>query len=102
MESLDTWVESIWYDSKSRAIKSTSLPIRMIHLEEACLRSSTAGLVCTYRYGRQCRLTFALICRGSVQNYSGTQPLDTRTIHVGSDRDAAFASANLRVPTGSS
>ena len=59
-------------------------------------------LVYTHRYGRQCRLTFALICGGSIQNYSGTQPLDTRTMHVGSDRDAAFAYANLRVPTDSS
>ena len=80
-----------------RATECLSLPIRMVHLEEDCLRSSTAD-----RSHPSIRATMSVVVYTHVLSTSAEMFwYSTASYSRDSDRDAVFASGNLRVPTGS-
>jgi hypothetical protein len=79
-----------------RATECLSLPIRMVHLEEDCLRSSTAD-----RSHPSIRATMSVVVYTHVLSTSAEMFwYSTASYPRDSNCDAALASANLRVPTG--
>lgn len=79
-----------------RATECLSLPIRTVHLEEDCLRSSTAD-----RSHPSIRATMSIVVYTHVLSTSAEMFwYSTASYPRDSNCDAALTSENLRVPTG--